>query len=125
MLKKAAAVIVLGHGLIHLMGFVVQFQFAEIEGLSYSTSVLGGLIEVGTVGAQVIGIAWLVTAVVFIVAAVGLFLNMAWDRSALLGATLLSLPVTALGWPDSQFGVGVNIAILVALLLTGRRQKAE
>jgi hypothetical protein len=31
------------HGLIHLMGFAVYLQLAEIEGLPYKTSVLNGL----------------------------------------------------------------------------------
>lgn len=124
MLKKAGAVVVLGHGLIHLMGFVVQFQLAEIEELSYSTSVLGGLLDIGPVGAQALGAAWLIVALVLMAAAMGMIFEASWSRTVLFWATLLSLPVTVLGWPDSQFGVGVNIVILAVLLLTGRRQEA-
>ena len=123
MLKKVAAMIVMGHGLIHLMGFLVQFQIAEIEGLSYSNTVLSGRLTIGASGAQVLGALWLLAALVLLAAAAGMFIDAAWDRRVLLGAALFSLPVTILGWPDSQFGVLVNILILGALFFIRRVEK--
>jgi len=117
MLKKLAAVVVLGHGLIHLMGFVVQFQLADIEGLSYTTQVLDGMVDVGAGGATALGILWLLAALAMMAAAAGLFFDAAWERKVLLGAVLLSIIVTLLGWPDSRFGVLVNFIILGALIV--------
>lgn len=123
MLKKVAALIVLGHGLIHLMGFVLQWQLAELEGLTYTTAVLGGSMDIGVTGARVLGLLWLLAAIALVSAAIGLLLNAAWDRKLLLIAALFSLPITVLGWPDSQFGVLVNMFILAGLLFYDRVRK--
>jgi len=120
MLKKAAAILVLGHGLIHAMGFIVQFQLAEVPDLAYSTSVLGGRIEIGSIGAQVLGVAWLAAAIALAISAFALFFEKTWSRTAVLWATIFSLPITVLGWPESQFGIWVNILVLLVLLFNGR-----
>ena len=120
MLKKAAAILVLGHGLIHALGFVVQFHLAEVPELAYTTSVLGGMIEIGPIGAQVLGAAWLVAAIALAISAFALFFDKTWSRTAILWAALFSLPITVLGWPESQFGIWVNILILLVLLFQSR-----
>jgi len=59
LINVLAAIYLIVHGLIHLIGFVTNFQIAEIEEITYSTTVLAGRLEIGDVGTRVLGIAWL------------------------------------------------------------------
>lgn len=71
-------------------------------------------------GANVFGLIWLVAAVGFLVAGVAVFALLSWWWIFTFWVALLSLVVTVLGWPDSWFGVVVNVVILTYVLI-GRR----
>ena len=113
------AVLIL-HGLMHLLGFMVYLRLANIESLPYSTALLSGKLEVGEVGARVFGLLWLLAAVGFVVAGVAVFALLPWWGTFTLWVALLSLVVTVLALPDSWFGVVVNVVILAYLLVGGR-----
>lgn len=102
------------------MGFLVQFQLMDVPDLAYTTSAPGGRIQIGSIGAQVLGAAWLAAAIALAVSAFALFFEKTWSRTAILWAALFSLLITVLGWPESQYGIWVNILILLALLFKGR-----
>ncbi len=122
MVKRAVLTVVfVVHGLIHVLGFAVYWKLATIEGLSYGNRLLSGSLEVGEAGARVFGLLWLVAAVGFVVAGVAVLLLRPWWRPLTFGVALLSLAITVLGWPDSWFGVLVNLAILAYLFVGGKR----
>jgi hypothetical protein len=50
-----AAIVLVLHGLIHLMGTAVYLQWAHIEGLHDTTTLLGGRWDVGEGGLKVFG----------------------------------------------------------------------
>jgi hypothetical protein len=54
-LRIAAAVVVAAHGLIHLIGFVVPWGIAVVEGFPYRTTALGGALALGEAGARIVG----------------------------------------------------------------------
>jgi len=120
MLIVATIVLVL-HGLIHLMGTVAYLKLAVIQQLPYKTTVLGGRWDLGASGIAVYGALWAVTAIGFVVAALAFWFGWAGWQPLLLGVTLLSLVLTALDWDVAFAGVILNIAIL-ALLWLGPRQ---
>jgi hypothetical protein len=104
------------------MGFVASWKLATLPELAYRTTALNGRFEIGDLGARILGIGWLVGAVVFIVAAWGTWRSAPW---ALRGAALdsaVSLVICVLGLPDSYRGAAIDVAILLgaALLVTGR-----
>jgi hypothetical protein len=110
MVKRAVLTVVfVVHGLIHVLGFAVYWKLATIEGLSYGNRLLSGSLEVGEAGARVL------------VAGVAVLLLRPWWRPLTFGVALLSLAITVLGWPDSWFGVLVNLAILAYLFVGGKR----
>lgn len=119
MLIVATIVLVL-HGLIHLMGTVAYMKLAVIQQLPYKTTVLGGRWDLGAGGIAVYGVLWGVAAVGFVVAALAFWLGWAGWQPLLLGVTLLSLALTALDWDVAFAGVILNIVIL-ALLGLGPR----
>ena len=117
LINVLAAIYLIVHGIIHVLGFVVNFQIAEIEGVRYSTAVLAGKVNIGVVGIRVLGIVWLLIAVAFVISGVGIFFSPSWWWSFTLATNVVSLIVTVLGWPDSKFGVLANVIILLFLFI--------
>jgi hypothetical protein len=120
LINVIAAIYLIVHGLIHLIGFVVNFQIAEIEDITYKTAVLAGKLDVGHLGTRVLGVVWLLAAVAFVVSGAAIFPSPAWWWSFTLGVTLVSLALCVLSWPDARFGVLANVIILVFLFLGPR-----
>lgn len=110
-----AVVVLVMHGLIHLMGTASYMKLAEVQGLPYKTTVLGGRWNVGELGITVFGALWGLAAIGFVVTALAVWFDWAWWRPALAGVTLFSLVLTALDWNVAFAGVIVNLAILVWL----------
>ncbi len=109
------------HGLVHLLGFVVPFRLAEVEGFPYATTVLGERIDLGEVGIRLAGVLWLATAVAFVVAAVGLLLLAPWWWGLALGAAVASALLCALFVPTASAGLVVDAVILALLFLPAVR----
>ncbi len=60
---SVATVVLLLHGLIHLMGTAAYLKLAEIQALPYKTTVLGGRWDLGATGTSVYGALWAVAAI--------------------------------------------------------------
>lgn len=120
LINVLAAIYLIVHGVIHVIGFVTNFQIAEFEDITYSTTVLAGRLDVGDVGTRVLGIAWLLVAVAFVISGVTIFFSPSWWWSFTLAVTVISLILTVLGWPDARFGVLANIIILIFLFIGPR-----
>ncbi len=103
-MRIALAVLILLHGLIHLLGPAKAFGWADISQLRAPISPAGGLM-------------WLSATLLFCAAALGLFLRSAWWwYPALLGVALSqALIVTA--WGDAKFGTLANLIIAIPILV--------
>jgi hypothetical protein len=117
MWQMLASLFLLVHGLIHLIGFIGYWKITQIQGFAYPTSPLAGRIAATPGLVRFLGVLWLVAAIGFVAGAIGLFTHQSWWRPVILIMALLSLVIRALGWPDAQMGVFINIAILVVVLL--------
>jgi hypothetical protein len=107
-----AAVILIVHGLIHLMGTAVYVSHAQINGLTYKTTLLNGRWELGEDGIRIFGALWVLPAIGFVVVALALLVGWDWWKPVLVAVTLLSLALTALDWSNAFMGTIVDIAIL-------------
>ncbi len=119
MLIVATIVLVL-HGLIHLMGTVAYLKLGVIQQLPYKTTVLGGHWDLGASGIAVYGLLWAVAAIGFVVAVLAFWFGWGGWQPLLLGVTLLSLVLTGLDWNVAYAGVIVNVVLLVLLWLGPR-----
>lgn len=102
-MTAAFAVILVIHGLLHLLGFAKAFHLAELPQLTEPIPALAG-------------IGWLVAAVLFVAAAVALF---AWPRGCwILGAAglVLSSAVIVPAWSDAKAGMLANAIVLVGVV---------
>lgn len=100
-MRTALAVLLTSHALIHLLGFLKAFGFAQLSQLTLPIS-------------KPLGVAWLVAMLVLLGAAAALF---AAPRSFWLVAAfgiLLSQWVIVSSWSDAKLGTLVNLVVLLA-----------
>ena len=112
MIRIVAAAVVAGHGLIHLIGFVVPWGLAQVEGFPYRTTALGGAIALGDAGARAVGVAWLVCAVGFVLAGLGIWRRAPWALPLAAVLAIASIVLCVLGLPEAVAGIVVNAVIL-------------
>ena len=103
------------HGVIHLIGFVVPFRIARLEGFAYTTSAAWGRIELGDGGARFVGALWLLGTAAFLVAAYGIWQDASWAIPVTAAAAGLSLLLCILGSPAAVAGVAINVVILAVI----------
>ncbi|MCU0482987.1 MAG: ABC transporter permease [Chloroflexi bacterium] len=113
-LRLLAAAVLAIHGLVHLIGFVVPWRIAQVEGFAYRTTAVGGSVELGETGALIVGLAWLVIAGGFVIAAIGVWRRSPWALGLTTALATASLVVCVLGLPETVAGITVNVAILAA-----------
>jgi hypothetical protein len=113
-MKTALALLLIVHGIAHLVGFVVPWRLITAPDLGVRTTVFGGALEVGEGGTKVLGIAWLVLAIGFVASGAGLMSG--WENTVwIVRLAALSLVLCVVGWPDTRIGLVVNAAILAVL----------
>lgn len=103
-MKIAFIILLFIHGLIHLMGFMKAFGFAEIPQLSLRFSKSEGLL-------------WLAIALLFVIVGV-LFLtkNNLWFWIAIV-AVLISQILIIINWQDAKFGTIANLIVGVVAII--------
>lgn len=102
-MKYILSIILLIHGLIHLMGFVKAFQIAEMNQLQTGIS-------------KPMGILWLIAALLFVAAAMLYLFSEFWFFPAAV-AVCISTGIIISAWSDARFGMIPNIIIFVACVL--------
>ncbi|MBK9739769.1 MAG: hypothetical protein IPO93_09680 [Actinobacteria bacterium] len=120
MIRLAGATIIALHGVIHLIGFVVPWHLATVDGFPYRVTALGGLTDLGEVGARVVGLVWLACAIGFLVAGVGIGRQAPWALPLTAALATASIAICLLGLPETAAGIVVNIAILGVIVWATR-----
>lgn len=115
MIRLVGAALVALHGLIHLIGFVAPWRIATVDGFPYRVTTLGGLADLGELGARVVGLVWLACAIGFIVAGIGIARRAPWALPLTSVLAVVSIIVCVLGLPEAVAGTVVNVAILSAV----------
>lgn len=104
MLKIIFLMIVLLHGLIHLMGFAKAFHFAEMSQLTQPISKMSGIL-------------WLITSILFITVFLLFLLKQNYWWIIAVAAILLSQSLIVQNWRDAKFGTILNSAILLPVII--------
>jgi len=98
-------ILLLVHGVIHLMGFAKAYAVAEIHHLSKAIP-------------KPLGALWFLSAMAFAVATAVFFAGMDWWWMIGLPACLLSQVLIFTSWRDARFGTVANVVILVGAVLS-------
>lgn len=99
-MKYVYFIIVLLHGLIHLLGFAKGFELKELKELTLPIS-------------KPLGLVWLVAAILFFFYGVLYLTNSKYDWILGLSAVVISQVLILIFWSDAKFGTIPNILILV------------
>jgi hypothetical protein len=103
-MKALSLSVIVLHGLIHLLGFVKAFGLADVRQLTIGIPRMTGLF-------------WLITAILFVAAAIVLgFDSRSWWIPAGL-ALVFSQILIVTSWSDAKFGTVANVIILVPVLI--------
>jgi hypothetical protein len=111
--------LLVGHGIAHVVGFVVPWKLITSTEVPYKTTVLAGALDVGPAGVRIIGLIWLLVSIAFISLATGLQQHASWWYRDAFATAAVSLALCALGWPESRPGVVANVALLGILVAAG------
>ena len=117
-MRLLVSLFLIAHGIAHFAGFLVYWKITEFEEMPYRTTLFAGKVDVGDTGIRVMGIFWLLGGVAFILVGVLAMVTRAWWESFTLVTAGCSLLLSASGWPDSKFGVAVNL-LIIAFLVSG------
>jgi len=103
-MRIAFAVLIGVHGLLHLLGALKGFGWAEVPQLRTPISPTSGAL-------------WLAAAVLLVAAAVGVALHMHWWWWLGLPGLVLSQVLIAEPWSDAKFGTLANVVLAVPIML--------
>ena len=103
-MKFVLLIIIVIHGLIHILGFLKAFNLSGANKLSGSIS-------------KPVGIFWLVTTFLFILTAVFYFLGKDWWWVSGSAAVIISQILVIFSWHDAKFGTIANLILLFPLFI--------
>jgi hypothetical protein len=104
-MKIAFLIIVLLHGIIHLLGFVKGFELREVKEMTLPIS-------------KTLGVVWLTATILFLTYGVLHLLNSKYAWLTGLVAIILSQFLIVLFWKDAKFGTIPNIIILAVSIVS-------
>jgi hypothetical protein len=113
-MRFALSLLLIAHGVAHVVGFVVPWKLISMPEMPYRTTVFRGGVDLGHAGIRLVGLLWLGLAVGFAAWGVSIVLNRPWHTAALalVGASLV---LCAAQWPETRLGVAVNLFLLATL----------
>ena len=119
-MRALFAVILLLHGLAHLVGFLMPWHLVPASGNAppdAMSRLLGGRVVLTPTSAKAFGILWLVAGLAYALVAIAWWRRTPWSGEALVAVAVASLVLTSAWWPAARIGFALNIGILLALTL--------
>ena len=98
-MRIAAVLFLAAHGFAHLVGFAGAFR---LKPDIYHTTLLAGRVDVGDAGMRVMGVLWVLAALLFAGAAASLAMRADWFRPLLLVAAMSIGLGSSIFHPDSS-----------------------
>jgi len=109
---------IFAHGIAHFLATSVYWKLNTAKDLPYTTQILAGQLDLGSVGIWLFGLVWLLVGSGTAAVGAALLVTSRWSKPMLLVATLFSLIICALVYDRAQVGLVIDVAILLALAVT-------
>jgi len=113
------AFMLLAHGVAHLPGFFVGWQLASFPELPFRTTIFG-TVDIGVIGTRLVGLAWLLSSLVFAALAATIAMRVEFPSALLPFALGVSAALCLSAWPKASYGFIANAAI-ATMLVAGER----
>jgi hypothetical protein len=110
-MNAAVRVLLVVHGIAHVVGFVVPWRLVTAPDVPHRTTVMSGWVDVGDNGIRAVGVVWLLLALVVVVVGVALLAGI-WSYPVAMWVLVASL---ALCLPDARIGLVLDIVLLIVL----------
>ena len=111
----ALAALIALHGLAHMVGFAAPFGY--LKDSPPLDSLFFNRVTLPDAAMKAIGILWLGTVILFVVAAVGIIRRESWWTTMTLAACVVSSVLTIAFLPYAKIGLAVNVALFAFLYL--------
>lgn len=112
-MKWALCLLLAVHGLIHLLGFVKEFNLATVTGFSPQT-----IIPLSKPASLFTGVLWGLTCAAFLTTAAVFLLHKTWWWMPAFAAVLLSQALIVLYWKDAKWGTIANLLVFLPALVS-------
>ena len=118
-IRTAFALLLVAHGVAHLVGFGHAWHLLSPDPLPIQTT-LFDRVDIGEAGMRSLGVVWLVIGLAFIVSGGAALLKAGWWMVAAATAATLSIVICTLAQPDANVGLALDVLIVMAVLFAGR-----
>src|SRR2546425_11280473 len=108
-MRLIVGLILIAYGLAHTLGFVTPWRIGPGKRAPYNTTILNGLVDLGEIGIRAMGILWLVAALAFVAAGIGVIAASSWGGVVTLYAALFSLILSIIRWPAFPGSVFIHL----------------
>jgi hypothetical protein len=109
-------ILLIGHGLLHLFGFLTSWDLVEIEAVSRTPTILADDLPVGVI--RDIGALWLLGLFAFALSGVGVIRGYRWWKGLAFGSAAISLIATIFWIHETWPGLILNLIIIVLIART-------
>lgn len=120
LLTVVAALVLIGHGIGHTIGFLGPW-FGVYQGTTSKPWILPGARPLNSTAGREWGIVWLCAMILFIGSGIGVFLDETWWIPLAIVGSVVSIVAIVPWWntvlPGAKAGVALDVAILLVLLL--------
>lgn len=120
MLRTLFAMLLFVHGLLHVLGFLKQWQLATVSQLSGKA-----LISLSDETSKLLGLVWLLSCLGFLLAMVSCLLQRDWWLIVAAISVVLSQSLIIIYWSDAHAGTLVNVCIALVLVLAYSHDRFE
>ena len=120
LLRKLFAIFLALHGLAHLVRITDAWTSDN-----YTTELLDGFVDVGTVGSRIDSVIWLLGAAAFIIAAILIWQRSAGAMRALFGVAAFSTLLCITSPREAWVGLVINVILLAGLAVFELRSRRQ
>jgi len=103
------------HGIIHMMGFMKEWNLGPVGSLSGKT-----IVQFSENALRFIGLLWLFACLVLLASAVMYYMNKDWSRITATAGLVISQMLIILYWRDAKWGTLFNVILLFIILFLFR-----
>jgi len=113
--RWVVGILLIGHGLIHMLGPFEIWGIFDIEELTGQPS-----FDITQAAADFLGTAWLVAFAVLLVAGIGVLAHRSWWRMWAVAGVVVSQAVIVMWWADAATGTIPNVLVVAAVVFAKR-----